>query len=139
MPGMTAKGQQAGPLPPGEQFYLDRDGFEGTLDMLLPLAQAKKLDLSTISLRAAAGQYLRFIGQARVLQLEQAGEYLQIVARLIYINRTCFCRSKRKKRIMSANQRHICALNWRAWQLCGRRPKNYFSAIYWVRRFSPAA
>ena len=85
MPGMTAKGQQVESLPPGEQLYLDLDGFEGPLDMLLHLAQAKKLDLSTISLRAAADQYLRFIGQARVLQLEQAGEYLLMAAWLIYI------------------------------------------------------
>lgn len=85
---MSAGGNKAGleqNRRPAEQLYLDLDGFEGPLDMLLHLVQAKKLDLSKISVLSLADQYLRFIEQARILRLELAGEYLLTAAWLTYI------------------------------------------------------
>lgn len=80
-------GAGAGSGESGKTFpaplWLDLEGYEGSLDVMLHLAQTKKLDLSKISVLALAAQYLRFIRQADALDL--AGEYLLMAAALIYM------------------------------------------------------
>ncbi len=41
-------------------FFVDVDGFEGPLDLLLELARRQKVDLHKISVLALAEQYLTF-------------------------------------------------------------------------------
>ena len=66
-------------------FNLDIDGFNGPLDLLLQLAQTKKLDISKISILELVDQYLNFIKKAKELDLHVASDYLVMAAVLAYI------------------------------------------------------
>lgn len=66
-------------------FYVDVDGFEGPLDLLLEMARRQKVDLAKISVLALAEQYLAFIEQARNLRFELAADYLVMAAWLAYL------------------------------------------------------
>ena len=46
---------------------LDIDGFNGPLDLLLQLAQTKKLDITKISILELVDQYLSFIKKAKTV------------------------------------------------------------------------
>ena len=69
----------------GEAFFVDVDGFEGPLDLLLELARRQKVDLSKISILALAEQYLAFIEEARRTRLELAADYLVMAAWLAFL------------------------------------------------------
>ena len=66
-------------------FNLDIDGFNGPLDLLLQLAQTKKLDITKISILELVDQYLNFIKKAKELDLHIASDYLVMAAILAYI------------------------------------------------------
>ncbi|MFZ1960393.1 MAG: ScpA family protein [Methylovirgula sp.] len=66
-------------------FFVDVDGFEGPLDLLLELARRQKVDLAKISVLALAEQYLAFIERARDLRFELAADYLVMAAWLAYL------------------------------------------------------
>jgi segregation and condensation protein A len=60
----------------GEGLFLDIDGYEGPLHLLLELARKQKVDLARISILALAEQYLAFIKAAEDLRIELAADYL---------------------------------------------------------------
>jgi segregation and condensation protein A len=64
---------------------LDIDGFNGPLDLLLQLAQTKKLDVTKISILELVDQYLGFIKKVKELDLHIASDYLVMAAILAYI------------------------------------------------------
>ena len=66
-------------------FNLDIDGFNGPLDLLLQLAQTKKLDITKISILELVDQYLNFIKKVKELDLHIASDYLVMAAILAYI------------------------------------------------------
>lgn len=66
-------------------LFLNLDGFEGPIDVLLNLARDQKVDLAQISILQLAEQYLRFIAEARSLNLELAADYLVMAAWLAYL------------------------------------------------------
>ena len=68
-----------------EQLVLNLEGFEGPIDLLLTLARDQKVDLTHISILALAEQYLRFVQEARRLELEIAADYLVMAAWLAYL------------------------------------------------------
>ena len=72
---------------PGEDaaLYLELDGWEGPLDLLLDLARRQKVDLRRISILALVDQYLGYIERAEVLRLELAADYLVMAAWLAYL------------------------------------------------------
>ena len=55
-------------------LYLELDGWEGPLDLLLDLARRQKVDLRSISILSLVDQYLDYIDQAEALKLELAAE-----------------------------------------------------------------
>lgn len=59
--------------------------FEGPLDVLLSLIVKHKLNIYDIEISKLLEQYLIFIDEARMQNLELAGEFLEMAARLIYI------------------------------------------------------
>ncbi len=70
----------------GEQaLYLELEGWEGPLDLLLDLARRQKVDLRQISILALVDQYLTYIEQAKALRLELAADYLVMAAWLAYL------------------------------------------------------
>lgn len=66
-------------------LYLELDGWEGPLDLLLDLARRQKVDLRKISILALVDQYLTYIEQAEALRLELAADYLVMAAWLAYL------------------------------------------------------
>ena len=68
-----------------EALYLELDGWEGPLDLLLDLARRQKVDLRQISILALVDQYLGYIDQAEALRLELAADYLVMAAWLAYL------------------------------------------------------
>jgi segregation and condensation protein A len=66
-------------------LYLELDGWEGPLDLLLDLARRQKVDLRRISILALVDQYLVYIERAEALRLELAADYLVMAAWLAYL------------------------------------------------------
>ncbi|MHA6730443.1 segregation and condensation protein A [Devosia sp. A369] len=75
------------PAPPADEdvMYVDVDGYEGPLDLLLDLARRQKVDLASISVLALAEQYLAFIETVREKRIEVAADYLVMAAWLAYL------------------------------------------------------
>lgn len=68
-----------------DALYLELDGWEGPLDLLLDLARRQKVDLRQISILSLVDQYLTYIEQAEALRLELAADYLVMAAWLAYL------------------------------------------------------
>ena len=66
-------------------FFLNLDGYEGPIDMLLSLAREQKVDLTRIAILPLAEQYLKFVETAQMLDLEIAADYLVMAAWLAYL------------------------------------------------------
>lgn len=73
------------PATDDDVMYVDVDGYEGPLDLLLDLARRQKVDLASISVLALAEQYLRFIETVREKRIEVAADYLVMAAWLAYL------------------------------------------------------
>lgn len=61
------------------------DVFEGPLDLLLHLIAKHKLNINDIEISKLLEQYLAYIDECHMHDLEVAGEFLEMAARLIYI------------------------------------------------------
>ncbi len=66
-------------------LFVNLDGFDGPIDLLLKLARDQKLDLTKMAILPLAEQYLNFIHSARDLDLEIAADYLVMAAWLAYL------------------------------------------------------
>lgn len=75
----------AGTAERNEALYLELDGWEGPLDLLLDLARRQKVDLRAISILALVDQYLGYIERAEALRLELAADYLVMAAWLAFL------------------------------------------------------
>ncbi len=71
----------------GEQLslFLNLDGFEGPIDLLLHLSREQKVDLASISIAELANQYIEFIEKVKTLNIEIAADYLVMAAWLAYL------------------------------------------------------
>jgi segregation and condensation protein A len=86
--GEPGTGDWAGPAaaPSNDAaLYLELDGWEGPLDLLLDLARRQKVDLKAISILALVDQYIAYIERAEALRLELAADYLVMAAWLAYL------------------------------------------------------
>ena len=72
-------------VTPDEALYLEIDGWEGPLDLLLDLARRQKVDLRRISILELVDQYLAYIDRAGAMRLELAADYLVMAAWLAYL------------------------------------------------------
>lgn len=68
-----------------EKMSFRLDSFEGPLDVLLNLINKHKLDICDIEISKLLEQYLIFMDECHEQNLELAGEFLEMAARLIYI------------------------------------------------------
>ena len=66
-----------------ENISFKLDVFEGPLDLLLHLISKHKLNINDIEISKLLEQYLIYIEQAKEQDLELAGEFLEMAARLI--------------------------------------------------------
>lgn len=78
--------QVPGSAPPDDAaLYLELDGWEGPLDLLLDLARRQKVDLRRISILDLVDQYLGYVDRAASMKLELAADYLVMAAWLAYL------------------------------------------------------
>ncbi len=68
-----------------EELTFKLKDFEGPLDLLLYLITKHKLNIYDIEISSLLEQYLAYIDNAEDTDLETAGEFLEMAARLIYI------------------------------------------------------
>ncbi len=68
-----------------DALYLELDGWEGPLDLLLDLARRQKVDLRRISILELVDQYIGYIERAEAMRLELAADYLVMAAWLAYL------------------------------------------------------
>lgn len=68
-----------------EQLSFKIPVFEGPLDLLLHLISKHKLNINDIPISVLVDQYLEYIGNMAALDMEIAGEFMEMAARLIYI------------------------------------------------------
>ena len=61
------------------------ESFEGPLDLLLHLISKHKLDIQNIEISLLLEQYLVYIDEISEQDMEYAGEFLEMAARLVYI------------------------------------------------------
>ena len=66
-------------------LFVNLDGFEGPIDLLLSLAREQKVDLGKIAILPLAEQYLAYIASAKKLNLEVAADYLVMAAWLAFL------------------------------------------------------
>ncbi len=66
-------------------FKVDIDNFNGSLDVLLDLAKAQKVNLENISITKLADQFYNFVTKHESLNLELASEYLLMATWLAYL------------------------------------------------------
>ena len=71
--------EEAAPL------YIEIEGWEGPLDLLLDLARRQKVDLLQLSILDLVDQYLTYIARAERMRLELAADYLVMAAWLAYL------------------------------------------------------
>ena len=64
---------------------LNIEGYKGSLDILLHLARNQKVDLTQISILELVDQYLIFIEESKVLQLDLVADYLVMASWLTYL------------------------------------------------------
>ena len=89
LPASLFAGDEAWDIPSvrtsPDALYLELDGWEGPLDLLLDLARRQKVDLRGISILSLADQYIGYVERAAALRLELAADYLVMAAWLAYL------------------------------------------------------
>ena len=68
-----------------QEYKVRLEVFEGPLDLLLFLIKRDEVDIYDIPIERIAKQYLEFMSLFRMLDLDVAGEFVEMAARLIYI------------------------------------------------------
>ena len=68
-----------------DALFVNIEGYEGPLDILLELARKQKVDLRRISILALVEQYLAFIEAAKARRLELAADYLVMASWLAFL------------------------------------------------------
>lgn len=79
-----------------KRYTLNLDNFQGPLDLLCGLIEKNKMNIYDIKLDEITDQYLEYLKQAQVLNLEIASEFVSMASTLLYI--------KSKKLLPSKNE-----------------------------------
>ncbi|MQA89251.1 MAG: chromosome segregation protein ScpA [Gemmatimonas sp.] len=68
-----------------DPLVVDLDQFHGPLDLLLHLIRKQHIDIFDIPIAGITAQFLEVIGDSEHLELERAGEFLELAATLVRI------------------------------------------------------
>ena len=68
-----------------DDYKVNLDVFEGPLDLLLYLIRREELDIYDIPIEHITTEYMKFIEEARRLDLDIAGEFIVMAATLMVI------------------------------------------------------
>ena len=72
-------------LQENQTLKINIENYSGPLEVLLDLAKAQKVDLANISITQLADEFIKFINQAKDLNLDLASEYLLMATWLAYL------------------------------------------------------
>tara|TARA_B100000029_G_scaffold431711_1_gene443438 strand:+ start:2324 stop:3064 length:741 start_codon:yes stop_codon:yes gene_type:complete len=72
-------------LQENQTLKINIENYSGPLEVLLDLAKAQKVDLTNISITQLADEFIKFINQAKDLNLDLASEYLLMATWLAYL------------------------------------------------------
>ena len=72
-------------LVENQTLKINIENYSGPLEVLLDLAKAQKVDLANISITQLADEFIKFINQAKDLNLDLASEYLLMATWLAYL------------------------------------------------------
>ena len=82
-----------------ELFNVNIENYNGSLDVLLELAKAQKVNLEDISITKLADQFNDYITKEKELNLEIASEYLLMATWLAYLKSKLLLPSSPKKNL----------------------------------------
>lgn len=68
-----------------KNYSVDLDVFQGPLDLLLYLIKKEEVDIYDIPVARVTAQYLKYVEMLKLLNLENAGDYILMAATLIRI------------------------------------------------------
>ena len=68
-----------------DEYKVNLDVFEGPLDLLLYLIRREELDIYNIPIEHITAEYMKFIDEAREMNLDIAGEFIVMAATLMVI------------------------------------------------------
>ena len=68
-----------------DEYKVNLDVFEGPLDLLLYLIRREELDIYDIPIEHVTSEYMKFINEAREMNLDIAGEFIVMAATLMVI------------------------------------------------------
>lgn len=68
-----------------DEYKVDLEVFEGPLDLLLYLIRKNELDIYDIPIDLITGQYMRYLGLMKMLDLDLAGEFIVMASTLSLI------------------------------------------------------
>lgn len=68
-----------------DEYKVTLDVFEGPLDLLLYLIRREEIDIYDIPIEKIAAEYMKFIDEARGMNLDIAGEFIVMAATLMVI------------------------------------------------------
>ncbi len=66
-------------------YKIELDAFEGPLDLLLYLVKKEDIDIYDIPISHLLGEYLKYIELAEELNIDLAGEFIEMASELAYI------------------------------------------------------
>ncbi len=72
-------------MPALTDYSVDLEVFQGPLDLLLYLIRKDEVDIYDIPIARITGQYLKYVEMLKLLNLDNAGEYILVAATLIRI------------------------------------------------------
>ena len=111
-----------------EQIIFKLEVFEGPLDLLLHLISKHKLDIADIEISSLLEQYLAYIEQMKLADLEVASEFLEMAARLVYIKTVSLLpkheEAEELRRELSGELLELSAIKYVAEKLAGMN-RNY--------------
>lgn len=106
-----------------EQISFKLEVFEGPLDLLLHLIAKHKLNVVDIEITSLLEQYLAYIEQMKLADLEVASEFLEMAARLVYIKTVSLLPKHEEadelKRELSGELLELSAIKYVAEKLAG--------------------
>ena len=68
-----------------EQYPIKIDNFEGPLDLLCHLIDKNKMNIYDINLSEITDQYMEYLKQNEIMNLEIASEFLVMASTLLYL------------------------------------------------------
>ena len=96
-----------------DDLFLNLEGFDGPIDLLLELAKKQKVDLYNISILELAEQYIKYIENVKKLNLEIATEYLVMAAWIAFLKSRILLPEEEEEEVSSEEMSEALAFQLR--------------------------